>query len=73
MKKTFFSASVCALAALAVKERFGLMPFGFLPAPVADVSAPASSPALPGAVPLAEADYSAQFDDSDRCCEDPPV
>lgn len=61
------ACDACALAALAIKERFGLMPFGYLPKPPAQNSLvptePDQSPALP---PLPEPDFSTPFDDSEN-------
>lgn len=66
-KKSPDEADACALAALAARERAGVVPFGYV------VEAPAPQHMFPGSPPppqvrVADADrYSSDFDDGDGC------
>jgi hypothetical protein len=64
-KRSPDECDACALAALAAKERYGLVPFGYLPKRPDPASLFPSAPAGPAVNVPSEPDYSTAFDDSD--------
>lgn len=61
----------CALAALAVKERIGLLPFGYLTSPVRNDSFQQEPPASGPAVSAPSESYDSSFDDTGESYDDP--
>lgn len=64
-KKSPDECDACALAALAAKERFGLLPFGFLPQAVSPSAVVSTAPTGPATVVTQDDEYSASFDQYD--------
>lgn len=64
-KKSPDECDACANAALAAKERFGLLPFGYLPSAVSPSATVSVTPAAPAAVVPQDDEYTASFDQFD--------
>jgi len=60
------ACDACALAALAAKERFGLMPFGYLPEAPRAESMFLNSPVGPVITAPPEPSFGTQFDDTEK-------
>lgn len=67
-KKSPDEADACALAALAVKERVGVVPFGYVvEAPAPQSMFPGTHPPVPQVHVVDDDRYSSDFDDGDGC------
>jgi len=59
------ACDACSLAALAAKERFGLLPFGYLPEHPQAETMFRDRPVGPAVSPIPEPDFGTQFDDAE--------